>query len=154
MNWILHPFSGIESEEGIKISFGIPRAALRKALASHFQPLKQNKQFLDEDDFISPDGLTFIRVRYDENDAVRDIEFLEGTLRYQGANLHAHTTLEEVRQFLGTQGMSLRPSQWLGDGWDCVELGLNVASHEDVGGAGDEMEWVILSTFHRFATHP
>jgi hypothetical protein len=63
--------------------------------------------------------------------------------------LHADTTLEEVRHFFGARGMTLRPTEWLGDGWDCVELHLNVASHEDVGGAGDEMEWVILSSLFK-----
>jgi len=51
----------------------------------------------------------------------------------------------ELRLGQSSIGGTLRPTKWLGDGWDCVQLGLNVASHEDVGGDGDEIEWVILS---------
>ncbi len=100
--------------------------------------------FPDEDDFRSPDRASFIRVRY-EGDAVRDIEFLSGRLRYKGAELHDGATLGEVRQFLESEHGPLRPTRWLGDGLDCVPLGINVASHEDVGGDGDGVEWVILS---------
>ena len=34
----------------------------------------------------------------------------------------------------------------LGDGQECPALGVNIATHQDVGGDGDGVEWVILST--------
>ena len=143
MNWVLHPFDGIETD-GIKISLGTPRGLLRESMASRFQPPKTNDAYPDEDDFVSQDGSTFIRVRY-EHDAVWDIEFLQGTLRHDEVDLHAQTTLDEVRRYFTSKATSLRPTEWLGDGWDCVSLGINIASREDVGGDGDEIEWVILS---------
>jgi hypothetical protein len=33
----------------------------------------------------------------------------------------------------------------LGDGHECTSLGVNIATHEEVGGDGDGIEWVILS---------
>lgn len=112
-------------------------------MASGFR-LRQNDGFPDEDDFVSRDGSTLIRVRY-QDEAVWDIEFLSGILRYDDEDLHDQTTLDDVRQFLESKALALRPTEWLGEGWDCVPLGFNIASHEDVGGDGDEIEWVILS---------
>ena len=148
MNWELLPFDGIECD-GIKISFGSPRDLLRNSMASHFQPLKPNNAYPDEDDFISQDGSTFIRVRYDDHDAVWDIEVLQGTLRYCDVELHDQTTMEQIRRSFTSKGIPFRPTEWLGDGWDCVTLGINIASREDVGGDGDEIEWVILSRAFR-----
>ena len=144
MNWVLIPFQGIESGD-IRISFGQSRTSVRGLLAAGFQAPRKNESYPDEDDFITPDDSTFIRIRYGQDDTVRDIEFLAGTLRHQGVDLHDCTTLESFGQYLSSIGGTLRPTKWLGDGWDCVLLGFNIASHEDVGGDGDEIEWVILS---------
>ena len=144
MNWLLTPFQGIECD-GTKVSFGQARSAVRAALAATFQAPHANEAYPDEDDFRTPDDSTFIRIRYDDADAVWDIEFLAGTLRYQGTDLHDHTTLEKVRQYFSSKAVTLRPTEWLGDGWDCVPMGINIASHDDIGGDGDEIEWVILS---------
>lgn len=144
MNWVLVPFKGIESGN-IRISFGQSRTSVRELLAADFQAPRKNESYPDEDDFITPDDSTFIRIRYDQGDTVRDIEFLAGTLRHQGVDLHDHTTLKSFERYLSSIGGTFRPTKWLGDGWDCVLLGLNVASHEDVGGDGDEIEWVIVS---------
>ena len=143
MEWDLVPFEGITCGP-LAIAFGQARALVRQRLSAEFSPLAANPQYPDEDDFISPDGATFIRVRY-EDDAVRDIEFLSGSLRYKGVELHDAATLEEVRRFLESVDAPLRPTKWLGNGFDCVSLGVNIASHDDVGGDGDEVEWVILS---------
>jgi hypothetical protein len=109
-----------------------------------FSPLEPNSDYPDEDDFITVDGTTFIRVRY-QDDTVRDIEFLAGQLRYKGFEMHDRATLKEVQRFLSSQNHSLRKTSWLGDGLDCVSLGINIACHDDVGGDGDGIEWVILS---------
>jgi hypothetical protein len=143
MEWELLPFEGIKRDP-LAISFGQHRALVRERLSSAFSPLVTNAMYTDEDDFRSPDHTTFIRVRY-QDDAVRDIEFLSGRLRYKGVELHDGTTLEEVRRFLESDVGPLRPTKWLGDGLDCVSLGINIASHDDVGGDGDGVEWVILS---------
>lgn len=143
MEWTLTPFEGIRCESMV-VAFGQSRGLVRQSLSAAFGPPAANPSFPDEDNFRTPDRATFIRVRY-EGDTVRDIEFLAGRLRYKGVELHDGATLTEVRRFLESENGPLRPTKWLGDGLDCVPLGINVASHEDVGGDGDEVEWVILS---------
>ncbi len=149
MEWNLMPFEGIKCDP-LAIVFGQPRTLVRQRLSAAFSPLVANASFPDEDDFHSPDRTTFIRVRY-EDDAVRDIEFLSGRLRYKGVELHNRATLDEVRRFLESENAPLRPTEWLGDGLDCVSLGINVASHDDVGGDGDGVEWIILSRYFKDA---
>ena len=141
--WELLPRQGIESGT-IKVSFGMERQDLRSAMSDHFLPPSPST-YLDEDDFLTTDGSTFIRVRY-EGVLVRDIEFLGGSLRYQGIDLHSGTTFTEIGARFGDIGLTFRPTEWLGDGQDCPELGINIATPEDVGGDGNGIEWVILSS--------
>jgi hypothetical protein len=143
MEWELLPLEGIKNER-LEITFGQSRALVRQRMASAFNPLVPNAKFPDEDDFVTPGRTTFIRVRF-RDDVVKDIEFLSGQLRYKGVELHHKATVEGVRLFLESENGPLRPTKWLGDGLDCVPLGINIASHEDVGGDGDGVEWVILS---------
>lgn len=144
MEWDFVPFEGI-SNDAFAITFGQTRARVRQCMSSAFSPLVPNASYSDEDDFITPDRTTFIRVRY-RDDAIRDIEFLSGRLQYKGVDLHDGATLEGLRLFLESENAPLRPTEWLGDGLDCVSLGSNIATHEDVGGDGDGVEWVILSS--------
>jgi len=144
MQWDLVPFAGITNEP-LSITFGQSRDLVRQRMSAAFNPLTPNAPFPDEDDFTTPDGTTFIRVRY-QHDAVRDIEFLSGRLRYKGVELHDQATLDGVREFLESENGPLRRTKWLGDGLDCVPLGINIACHEDVGGDGYGVEWVILSS--------
>lgn len=143
MDWEFVPFEGIISKQ-IAITLGTSRELLRKLAVPLFSPLEPNSDYPDEDDFITVDGTTFIRVRY-QDDTVRDIEFLSGQLRYKGFEMHDRATLKEVQRFLSSQNHSLGKTSWLGDGLDCVSLGINIACHDDVGGDGDGIEWVILS---------
>jgi hypothetical protein len=143
MDWEFVPFEGIISKQ-IAITLGQSRELLRKLAVPLFSPLEPNSDYPDEDDFITVDGTTFIRVRY-QDDTVRDIEFLAGQLRYKGFEMHDRATLKEVQKFLSSQNHSLRKTSWLGDGLDCVSLGINIACHDDIGGDGDGIEWVILS---------
>lgn len=143
MQWEFVPFEGITSKP-LAIMLGQSRKALRTRAASVFSPLEPNPDYPDEDDFITLDGTTFIRVRY-QDDTVRDIEFLSGSLRYNGVELFDQATLKSVRRFLESENHPLRATKWLGDGLDCVSLGINIACHDDIGGDGDGIEWVILS---------
>ncbi len=79
--WEFVPFEGITSRQ-LAITLGQSRKLLRKPAAPLFSPLEPNSDYPDEDDFITLDGTTFVRVRYQDN-AVRDIEFLSGQLRAQ-----------------------------------------------------------------------
>ncbi len=141
--WTLIPNTGIESGE-IKISFGQDRKALNSIMSTKFVPPTDNG-YPDEDDFLTHDKSTFIRVRYDGN-VVKDIEFLGGHLSYQGINLHADTNFRQIQENFAKHKLSFRDTEWLGDGQDCAALGINIATRDDVGGDGDEIEWVILSS--------
>jgi hypothetical protein len=140
--WELLPRTGIEGDS-IKIVFGMDRQALRDMMSKKFSAPESH--YPDEDDFISADESTFIRIRYDGT-LVRDIEFLNGLLKYQGINLHSNTNFTELEEKFIEAGFTFRLTEWLGDGQDCQELGINIATREDVGGDGNETEWVILSS--------
>jgi hypothetical protein len=144
--WKLLPSIGIESD-AIKLSFGMERQDLLAAMSNDFLP-PEPSAYTDEDDFFTEDGSTFIRVRY-EGTKVRDIEFLGGSLKYQDIDLHSNATFDEIERKFETSGFTFRPTQWLGDGSDCLELAINIATREDVGGDGEEIEWVILSSNFR-----
>ncbi len=142
--WQLVPRQGIACGT-LKVSMGQEREALRKSmLAAHFLPPKPSR-YPDEDDFRAADKSTFIRVRYNGS-KVQDIEFLAGSLKYQGVELHRNTTFAKVKRQFKSMKLTLRDTKWLGDGQDCPELAINIATHEDVGGDGDGIEWVILSS--------
>lgn len=143
-SWQLVPRQGITCGT-LQVSMGQNREALRKAMgAAGFVPPKPGS-YPDEDDFLTADKSTFIRVRYDGS-KVQDIEFLAGTLKYQGVDLHRNTSFAKLKRQFKAMKLSFRNTKWLGDGQDCPELAINIARHEDVGGDGDGIEWVILSS--------
>jgi hypothetical protein len=139
--WELHPKKGISTNQA-GLSLGDERSAVREKLGT-FLNVVSSKAYPNEDDFKSDD--TFIRVRYDEDEKVEDIEFLEGNLSFEGVLLHANTEFEVIESTLSNRGFVFRDTEWLGDGKDCIELAINIATREDVGGDGDDIEWVILS---------
>ena len=52
-----------------------------------------------------------------------------------------------MERFLQSRGTTIRETEWLGDGYDGVELSLNIATRGQIGGDEEEgIEWVILST--------
>ena len=59
------------------------------------------------------------------------------------------TSLPELRAALKKAGMALEKTQWLSEGHDCVDLQIVVASKEDTGDVGEEIEWVITSADFR-----
>lgn len=142
--WQLLPRQGLTCGTR-KVSLGMKRATLRKTmLAANFLPPKPSR-FADEDDFLTPDESTFIRVRY-QGSKVRDIEFLRGSLTYKGVNLHKNTRFAEVEKKFKAMKLVFRNTRWLGDGQDVPQLAINIATRENVGGDGDAIEWVILSS--------
>lgn len=142
--WQLVPRQGIACGD-LQVSMGQERGALRTAMAAaNFLPPRPGR-YPDEDDFLTADKSTFIRVRYDGS-KVQDIEFLAGTLKYQGVDLHRNTTFAKVKRQFKAMKLGFRDTKWLGDGQDCPDLLINIARHEDVGGDGDGIEWVILSS--------
>lgn len=142
--WQLLPRQGIACG-ALQVLLGQEREALRKRmLAADFLPPKPSR-FADEDDFRTADKSTLIRVRYDGS-KVQDIEFLAGRLKYQGVDLHRNTSFAKLKRQFTAMKLSFRDTKWLGDGKDCPELAINIATREDVGGDGNGIEWVILSS--------
>lgn len=121
------------------IFFGTPRKKLREALG--WKPAGDN-MWEDEDEYPA-NGNDWLRLRF-LDDALCDIEVLGGHLVHDGIELMA-TDIATLRAALKKQGMALEKTEWLAEGHDCVDLQIVVASKEDVGDVGDDMEWVITS---------
>jgi hypothetical protein len=140
--WELEPRRGIRTS-GIELPLGIDRSAARAALAATMDGPQSN--FPDEDDFTSAADGTWIRLRFD-GDTLQMIEFLGGDLRLDGIALHDGAYWPALAESLASKGFAFEPASILGDGLECGSLGVNIATHEDVGGDGDGIEWVIVST--------
>lgn len=141
MIWSLIPKEGIVSKEH-SIRFGDSRDELRKALEATYS-CETPKNFQNEDDFKNES--VYIRVRYDADNRVEDIEFLGGPLEYRDINLHEGTTFSEIEDSFRSIGLSFCDTEWFGEGKDCAELEISIATREQVGGDGDDIEWVIMS---------
>ena len=137
--WELVPRRGIR-RNGIELALGMGRPAVRAALAATMSGPESH--FPDEDDFT--DGGTWIRLRYDD-DALLMIEFLQGDLRLDGIALHGGARWPALAESLTSKGFGFEPGNVLGEGQECGQLGVNIATHADVGGDGDGIEWVILA---------
>lgn len=137
--WELVPRQGIRSD-GLELTLGMGRPAARTALAATMGGPESH--FPDEDDFVD-DG-TWIRLRYDD-DALLMIEFLGGDLRLDGIALHDGARWPALAESLASKGFRFEPANLLSEGRECGQLGVNIATHADVGGDGDGIEWVILA---------
>jgi hypothetical protein len=73
------------------------------------------------------------------------VEFLRGDLRLDGIALHSDANWPALAESLAAKGFRFDPTGFLGDGKECGSLGVNIATHSDVGGEGDGIEWVIVS---------
>jgi hypothetical protein len=139
----LVPESGIRCG-GVEIFFGKQRKDLRESLG--WKPSGEG-MWDDEDEYLLDDGREWLRLRF-VDEKLCDIEFLAGSLRYQDIELHA-TVRRELEHQLENLGYSCKPTRWLAQGKDCAELHINIASRDDVGDHGDEIEWIITSRdFH------
>jgi len=126
------------------IFFGMPRKKLRDALG--WKAGGEN-MWDDEDEYSTPGGDDWLRLRF-LDDKLCDIEVMGGHLVHEGIELVA-TTLPALRVALKKAGMALEKTQWLSEGHDCVDLQIVVASREDAGDVGEEIEWVITSSDFR-----
>ena len=140
--WTLIPQKGIERGD-LAIHFGMPRSAVRDLMRAAFPP--PQSYFEAEDDFEHETDGSLIRVRFDDT-GVQDIEFLGGLLTHNGVTLFSGGEWPDVQQGLISLGNTFRVTKWLGDGRDCLPLAINIATHEQIGGDGDGIEWVIMST--------
>ena len=142
-SWNLIPKHGVE-RDGIQVYFGAARAAIRAALLAQFGVPKSYRE--NEDDFNAHDG-SFLRLRY-VGDKIRDIEFLGGSLMLDNLELHKRARGRKLTTDLAKKGYGSRYAAWIGSGLDFESLGINIATHEDVGGdeGDDQIEWVIMSS--------
>ncbi|MET4677961.1 hypothetical protein [Luteibacter sp. ME-Dv--P-043b] len=126
------------------IFFGMPRKKLREALG-----WKAGGESLwdDEDEYTDTGGTEWVRLRF-LDDKLCDIEVIGGTLTHEGITLFP-SDMPTLRAALKDAHMDLEKTEWLSEGHDCVDLHIVVASKNDVGDVGDEIEWVITSSDFR-----
>jgi len=138
MDWELLPHRGISTGR-IQIVVGSARADNRRAMAGLFPPPENRRD--NEDQYLSDENTIFLR--YDD-DILNVIMFIKGRLSFDGLELH-DTTWEHLAPELNARGFTINTEpKYFADGVDCPELGINIATWEDVGGDGDGIEWVSV----------
>lgn len=140
----LVPGKGIRRGD-TNIYFGMPRKALRDALG--WRSPSGDTMWDDEDEYVDATGREWLRLRF-LDEKLCDIEFLHGRLTHEGIELR-DTTMPALRAALKQGGMELEKTEWLSEGHDCVDLQIVVASREDAGDVGEDIEWVITSSDFR-----
>ncbi|MDQ7996545.1 MAG: hypothetical protein AAGC76_11910 [Luteibacter sp.] len=126
------------------IFFGMTRKKLRDALG---WKSGGDNIWDDEDEYSDAEGNDWVRLRF-LDDKLCDIEVMGGQLTHEGIDL-LPTSMPALRAALKKGGMALEKTEWLSEGHDCVDLQIVVASRDDIGDAGDEIEWVITSSDFR-----
>ena len=141
MSWQLLPHRGIRFGEA-EIVVGAPRAKVRQALAEYFPPPK-NQRRESEDQYLNSDGKIFLR--YDDANTLEAIMCIDGSVQLDGLEL-LNTTWSELIPHLESRGHTPEESKYFANGQDFPELGINIATREDVGGDedDDEIEWVSV----------
>ena len=146
--WELVPRQGIRTI-GVDLVLGMDRAAARAALggetggetgAGLAGPVSH---FPAEDDYTDAD--TWIRLHYDDG-TLHAIELLRGDLRLDGIALLGGAYRPALEEALAAKGFRFESAAAYGEGRECASLGVNIATHEDAGGDGDGVEWVIVSS--------
>ncbi|XVU21525.1 hypothetical protein ACQPZJ_30155 [Actinoplanes sp. CA-054009] len=135
--WELVPHEGLRSGD-VEVRLRTSREELRAALAGRFGAPDENRPF--EDQFTNEETTLFLR--YDGG-LLTSILFIAGSLRYDGIELY-DTTFGVLEPALTARGLELKDPVEFTDGMDVPELGVNIATREDVGSDGDEIEWVAL----------
>jgi hypothetical protein len=147
--WELVPRQGIRTT-GVDLVLGMDRAAARAALGGETSAGETSaglagpvSHFPGEDDYTDAD--TWIRLHYDDG-TLRAIELLRGDLRLDGIALHGGAYRPALEESLAAKGFRFESAGAYGEGRECASLGVNIATHEDAGGDGDGVEWVIVSS--------
>jgi hypothetical protein len=139
MNWELLPRRGIRIGK-TEIIIGAPRAEVRQALSQHFSyPTSPRRP--TEDQYERGERKVFMR--YDDADTLEEIMCVSGSLCLGELELH-ETTWTELAARLKACGYTITEPLYYADGQDCQELGINIATRDDLGGDGDEIEWVAM----------
>lgn len=127
------------------IFFGARRAALRQVLG--YSAPQGDAMWDDEDEYTDASGADWLRLRF-MDDKLCDIEVLGGSLVHQQVELK-NTDIRTLTEQLHGLGMELEPTEWLAEGRDCIDLQIVVATRDDIGEVGDEVEWVTTSSDFR-----
>jgi hypothetical protein len=134
----LVPHQGIRAGD-LSVLLGAHRDDLRGRLAGHLPAPKSNRP--NEDQYDGDGTILFLRFTSDE---LTSIMFVDGWLEYQGLQLH-DTTFEVLEPALVERGFTVDDNpEYFVDGVDIAGLGVNIATADDVGGDGDDIEWVAL----------
>jgi hypothetical protein len=137
MQWELIPRRGIRIG-GTEILLGTSREDNRGLMAA--LPLSRENHRDGEDQFVSDGTMIFLRYTGDTLDRIM---FIRGNLSLEGLELH-ETSWAELEGALAARGYTFDDPEYFADGLECPELGVNIATQEDVGGDGDGIEWVSL----------
>lgn len=138
--WELVPRRGIR-HDGSEVFLGAARDDVRATVAPVLgAPARAH--YPDEDTYQGADG-SLVRLRF-VDDVLRDIEFLAGEIFLDGLALHGTVRWPALAERLAARGYRFDRARELGDGWECADLGVNIATRQAVGGEGDEIEWVIV----------
>src|SRR5215216_4921661 len=133
--WELMPRQGIRLGN-VEVILGAARDVIRRQLAGCLPEPKTIRE--GEDQYISD---TTLFLRY-ENATLKVIMFIDGLLAYDGIELH-DTCWGILAPALAESGFTIMDSPaYFADGVDCPELGVNIATKDDVGGDGDDIECV------------
>jgi hypothetical protein len=139
--WELVPRQGIRTT-GVDLVLGMDRAAACAALSSAGLA-RHESPFPDEDNYTDTD--TWIRLHHDSGQ-LQAVEVIRGDLRLDGIALHDGASWPALEESLAARGFRFESASAYGDGRECASLGVNIATHEDAGGDGDGVEWVIVSS--------
>jgi hypothetical protein len=84
-------------------------------------------------------------LHYDDANTLEGITWVKGSLHLGEVELH-DTTWSELTPHLEALGYTITEPENYADGKDCPELGINIATREDVGGdeGDDEIEWIVI----------
>ncbi|MEV4352524.1 hypothetical protein AB0J83_49365 [Actinoplanes sp. NPDC049596] len=135
--WELVPHQGLRSGD-VEVLLRTSREELRAALAGTFPAPDENRPF--EDQYSNEHTTLFLRYA---DGVLTSILFVNGSLQYDGLELYA-TTFGALGPALAARNLSVREPVEFDDGMDVPGLGVNIATREDVGSDGDEIEWVAL----------
>lgn len=129
---------------GLELLLGQHRETARALLSEHLQFVPTN--FAENDDYVAIDHHTRLRLHF-EGDVLEGVEFTAGDVRYEGVPMLRGATWSTLEASLGEKGFAFDAASQLADGKECGALGVNVATHADVGGDPNDqrIEWVILS---------
>ena len=141
MSWELLPHRGIRIGT-TEIVVGAPRTEVRQALTQHFPP-PANRRGPSEDQYENNDRMVLLH--YDDANTLEGITWVKGSLHLGEIELH-DTTWSELAPHLEALGYTITEPENYADGKDCPELGINIATREDVGGdeGDDEIEWIVI----------